>query len=284
MPTQNGKIIALKCSVVLTLSGSFELIFFLNLDLQFSQFRFLPKPSLFQVVQISFVVVIFNKSEYQEKHLKCGKEQLVVSLSQGAGLESGGSCVSKVECYFTQGRKVGSPLWWCHWSRNLKEVRSEPHSCSEKGVLGKETAGWEALEWELAYEMREATVDKAGGGGQILEGHIGGFWAEWDDLFLFVFNVQFSDLQYIWQNLQPSPQATLEYFPHSSKKPCTHWQWLSAFAWRIDGRPDQGRQDLAGLGPRHHWGEAGWGEAHSETRDGRVVWQRCQQRGAACSW
>lgn len=54
-------------------------------------------------------------------------------------------------------------------------MRSEPHSCSEKGVLGKETAGWEALEWELAYEMREATVDKAGGGGQILEGHIGGF-------------------------------------------------------------------------------------------------------------
>lgn len=57
----------------------------------------------------------------------------------------------------------------------MKEVRSEPHSCWEKGVLGKETAGWEALEWELAYEMREATVDKAGGGGQILEGHIGGF-------------------------------------------------------------------------------------------------------------
>lgn len=54
-------------------------------------------------------------------------------------------------------------------------MRSEPHSCWEKGVLGKETAGWEALEWELAYEMREATVDKAGGGGQILEGHIEGF-------------------------------------------------------------------------------------------------------------
>lgn len=45
-------------------------------------------------------------------------------------------------------------------------MRSEPHSGWEKSVLGEGTAGSEALEQELAYEIREATVDKAGGGGK----------------------------------------------------------------------------------------------------------------------
>lgn len=62
-----------------------------------------------------------------------------------------------------------------------------------------------------------------------------------------------------WLNVQPSTWASLEYFHHVNKKPCTHYHWPSGFVWRTGGRPDQGGWELARLGPRDHWGGADQG-------------------------
>lgn len=67
----------------------------------------------------------------------------MANRGHGREIVSVGSCVSQVEPYFTEGWKAFLKI---PWNQNLKEVRSEPHGCWEKGILGEGTAGSENLE------------------------------------------------------------------------------------------------------------------------------------------